>query len=55
MTFQEVLAQVIGWLQREQRLSYRAIKRQFDIDDDYSEDLKEDLIYSKRVAMDESE
>ena len=41
MTFQNVLAQVIDWLQREQRLSYRALKRQFDPDDDYIEDLKE--------------
>ena len=28
MTFQEVLAHVIAWLQREQRVSYRALKRQ---------------------------
>ena len=39
MTFQEVLAQVIAWLQREQRVSYRALKRQFALDDDYLEDL----------------
>jgi class 3 adenylate cyclase len=53
MTFQEALAQVIDWLQHEQRLSYRALKRQFDLDDDYLEDLKEELIYSKRLAVDE--
>ncbi len=40
MTFQEILAQVIDWLQREQRLSYRALKRQFDLDDEYLEDLR---------------
>jgi hypothetical protein len=39
MTFQEVLAQVIAWLQREQRVSYRALKRQLALDDDYLEDL----------------
>ena len=33
MTFQEVLAQVIAWLQREHRVSYRALKRQFNLDD----------------------
>jgi hypothetical protein len=27
MTFQDILAQVITWLQREQRVSYRALKR----------------------------
>ena len=29
MTFKEVLAHVIDWLQQDQRLSYRALKRQF--------------------------
>ena len=53
MTFQEVLAQVIAWLQREQRVSYRAIKRQLALDDDYLEDLKDELIHAKKLAMDE--
>jgi TOMM system kinase/cyclase fusion protein len=53
MTFQEVLAQVIAWLQREQRVSYRAIKRQLALDDDYLEDLKDELIYAKKLAVDE--
>jgi class 3 adenylate cyclase/predicted ATPase len=34
-------------------MSYRALKRQFDLDDDYMEDLKEELIYSQRLAVDE--
>ncbi len=53
MTFQEVLAQVITWLQREQRVSYRALKRQLALDDDYLEDLKDELIYAKHLAADE--
>ncbi len=53
MTFQETLAQVITWLQREQRVSYRALKRQFTLDDTYLEDLKDELIYAKKLAMDE--
>ena len=53
MTFQETLAQVITWLQREQRVSYRALKRQFALDDTYLEDLKDELIYAKKLAMDE--
>jgi len=52
MTFQEVLAQVIAWLQREQRVSYRAIKRQLALDDDYVEDLKDELIHAKKLAVD---
>jgi class 3 adenylate cyclase/tetratricopeptide (TPR) repeat protein len=53
MTFQEILAQVITWLQREHRVSYRALKRQFNLDDDYIADLKEELVYAKRLAVDE--
>ena len=53
MTFKEVLQQVIDWLEQDGRLSYRALKRQFDVDDEYLEDLKEELIYSKRLAVDE--
>jgi hypothetical protein len=52
MTFQEILAQVIAWLQREHRVSYRALKRQFNLDDDYIADLKE-LVHAKRLAVDE--
>ena len=54
MTFQDVLAQVIAWLQREQRVSYGALKRQFALDDDYLEDLKDELIYAKHLAVDEA-
>jgi class 3 adenylate cyclase len=53
MTFDELLAQIRELLQREQRISYRALKRRFDLDDDYLGDLKEELIYAKRLAADE--
>ncbi|HLB78719.1 MAG TPA: adenylate/guanylate cyclase domain-containing protein, partial [Candidatus Dormibacteraeota bacterium] len=53
MTFYEVLAQVLELLQREGRVSYRALKLQFNLDDDYLEGLKEELIEAKRVAIDE--
>ena len=53
MTFYEVLAQVLELLQREGRVSYRALKLQFHLDDDYLEGLKEELIEAKRVAIDE--
>ena len=46
MTFKEVLAQVLEWLQHDQRLSYRALKRHFALDDDALEDLKEALLYA---------
>ena len=53
MTFKEILAQVIDWLQQDKRLSYRALKRQFALDDDYLDDLKAELIEVRRVALDE--
>jgi len=53
MAFDEVLAQVQELLQREKRVSYRGLKRRFALDDDYLEDLKEELIGAKRLAIDE--
>ena len=42
MTFEEIIDQAIALLQHRGRLTYRALKRQFNIDDDYLEDLKAD-------------
>ena len=53
MTFEEILAQIIEVLQREKRISYRALKRRFALDDAYLDDLKEELIYAKHLALDE--
>jgi hypothetical protein len=39
MTFDEILTQVVALLQRERRLSYRALKRRLELDDAYLEDL----------------
>ena len=50
MTFKEVLAQVVDWLQENKRISYRALKRQFDFDDEYLEDLKDELLFSHPVV-----
>jgi hypothetical protein len=53
MEFYDVVGQVLDLLQRQKRVSYRALKRQFSIDDDYIEDLKEEIIYAQQVAKDE--
>ena len=53
MTFDELLAQVLVLLQREGRVSYRALKRRFDLDDDDLEDLKDEIIAAKQLASDE--
>jgi class 3 adenylate cyclase/tetratricopeptide (TPR) repeat protein len=53
MTFYEVLEQVRELLQRHGRLSYRALKRQFELDEAYLEDLRAELVEVQRVAVDQ--
>src|SRR6266446_8528834 len=53
MDYDAILAQVLTLLQQEQRIAYRVLKRRFQLDDDLLEDLKEDLIYAKQLAVDE--
>jgi class 3 adenylate cyclase len=53
MTFEEILDQAIATLQRRGRLTYGALKRQFQLDDAYLEDLKAELIEGQRLAADE--
>jgi hypothetical protein len=53
MTFDDILAQVLDLLQRAGRVSYRALKLRFDINDDYIEGIKDELIYAKKLAVDE--
>src|SRR5712691_8456553 len=53
MTFDDILAQVLALLQREQRLSYRALQRRFALEEADLEALKDELIYAKRLAVDE--
>jgi class 3 adenylate cyclase/predicted ATPase len=53
MTFDEILAQVIALLQREGRLSYQGLKLRFNLDDEYLEGLKDEIIEAKQLAADE--
>jgi hypothetical protein len=46
MEFYEILTQVIALPQREGRVSYRALKRQFNLDDDFLEDMKAEVAAS---------
>ena len=55
MTFYEMLEQVMALLQRHGRLSYRALKVQFELDDDRLDLLKEELIDIQHVARDQDE
>src|SRR6266849_7033975 len=53
MTFDEILTQVIDLLQRQGRVSYGSLKRRFALDNDYLQDLKDELIDAQRLAVDE--
>src|SRR5947209_17838547 len=55
MTFEEILDQATAMLQRRGRLTYGTLKRQFQLDDAALEDLKDELIYGQRLAVDEEE
>lgn len=45
MTFDEILTQMLDLLRRAGRVSYRALKRRFDLDD-----LKAEIIQAKYTA-----
>ena len=51
--FKGILAQVVEWLQQDGRVSYRSVKRQFDLDDTYFEDLKEGLLYTHAEVVED--
>jgi class 3 adenylate cyclase/tetratricopeptide (TPR) repeat protein len=53
MTFDDILEQAIALLQRQGRVSYRALKVRFGLDDDHLAALKDELIEAQRLAMDE--
>jgi hypothetical protein len=48
------LVHALDLLQRQGRISYRAPKRRFNLNDDYLEDLKAELIKARRLAIDET-
>src|SRR5215475_2913838 len=54
MEFEDVLAQTIALLQRQGRISYGALKRRFQLDDAYLDDLKVELIEAQHLARDEN-
>jgi hypothetical protein len=54
MTFYEMLEQVIALLQRHGRVSYRALKVQFELDEDRLDLLKEELLYAQYPIADDN-
>ncbi|MBI3756910.1 MAG: hypothetical protein HY267_02935 [Deltaproteobacteria bacterium] len=54
MDLYEAIDQVQVLLQKHGRMTYRALKLQFKLDDDYLEAIKEELIDARHVAVDEN-
>src|SRR5262245_48186334 len=52
MTFEEILDHAAAMLQRRGRLTYRTLKRQFQLDDDALNDLKDALVYAHPQVRD---
>ncbi len=55
MTFYELLDAVADLLRHRGRVSYRALKRQFDLDDTLLEDLRVELINVQGLALDKND
>src|SRR5215831_12996942 len=53
MTFEEILDEVLAMLQRRGRVSYRALTRQFALDEAYLEDLKDAILFGHPQIIDE--
>jgi hypothetical protein len=53
MTFEEILDQAMAMLQRRGRVTYRTLKRQFNLDDEGLEDVKEALLYAHPHVADD--
>src|SRR5215468_643967 len=53
MEFYELIEQVLDLLRLRRRVSYRALKAQFHLDDDYLAALKDELIDAQHLASDE--
>ena len=53
MDFYAILDQVIDLLRQRQRVTYRALQRQFDLDEDALNDLKDELLYAHPQVVDD--
>src|SRR5499427_9696983 len=54
MDFYDILDQVLTLLQRHQRVTYRAVQRQFRLDEDTLADLKDALLYAHPEVRDDA-
>ncbi len=54
MEFYEVLDQVVALLQERGRVTYRTLKREFQLDDEGLDELKEEILYSHTTVVDDA-
>ena len=54
MDFYVVLDQILSLLRQRQRVTYRALKVQFQLDDEALEALRDELIEAQHLAADEA-
>jgi hypothetical protein len=54
MTFEELLDHAIDMLRRRGRVTYRALQRQFALDEDTLNDLKDELLYAHPEVHDDA-
>ena len=52
MRFSDIIEQAKALLQRQGRITYRTLKREFDLEDEALEDLKFELIEGQELAVD---
>ena len=52
MRFSEIVKEAREWLRRDGRLRYRSLKREYDLDEEALEDLRDELMESQQVAID---
>jgi len=52
MRFSDIIEQAKALLQRQGRITYRSLKREFDLEDEELEDLKFELIDGQELAVD---
>jgi class 3 adenylate cyclase/predicted ATPase len=55
MSLYDVLDQIIALLRQRKRVTYRLVKREFALDDETLADLKDELIYAQKLAVEEDE
>ena len=55
MDYSKLLAVVTWLLEREQRVSFRFLKREFDLDQELLEDLCFELVHARQVAEEDGE